>query len=393
MKLVFRGEPADALLQVPDGLLHYVLCGLKNEPSPPSEAAPEEWAELSDILVDHHVLPLLHRNMQDWPKDCRPPDGFFQKTRESYFWSAARTHEQHKQLKTLMDAFGRNAVRAVVLKGPALALSIYPDPFCRPSDDIDLLVHPDQVTAAGKVMEDLGYRCVCKRFDTMKDFFNDDIYAHRTDPRTNRMVEIHWDLHRFSSLRSEGMIDDLFDRSVEAESDSFVCETLSPADALIHRAIGNAFDKARTMRLIWIVDVAMLAVGLESSEWEQIARTSPAYNARSAVEFSLKAAEKWLGLKIPYGYDDFDRWPPPTPFEAKSWEKAARSYDSLVPLLMLCNSPSSSLVEKIRAYFHLAFPDKSSMQKDYTADGAVKLMAAHVKRWRTWLAKFRFSIV
>ena len=250
-------------------------------------------------MIDHHVLPLLHRNISHWPKDCRPPDGFVQKTRESYFWSAARTHEQQKQMKKVLDAFGRKAVRAVVLKGPALALSVYPDSFCRPSDDLDLLVHPDQMKAAGKIMEVLGYRCVCKRFDAMKDFFNDDIYAHRTDPRTNRMVEIHWDLHRFSSLRSTGMIDDLFDRAVEVESGSLKFEILSPMDALIHRAISNAFDKARSMRLIWIVDIAKLAESLDPSEWGQVAWTSPAYNARSAVEFSLRAAGKTVGAEAP----------------------------------------------------------------------------------------------
>ena len=174
-------------------------------------------------------------------------------------------------------------------------------------------------------------------------------------------------MHRFSSLRTEGMIDDLFDRAVEVGAGAFKFEILSPADALIQRAVNNAFDKARSMRLIWIVDVVKLADTLKPPEWEHLARTSPSYNARSAVEFSLKAAQEWFELRLPEGFDDFNDWPPPSSFESRSWIKAARSYDGLIPLLQLCNSPSSSVIEKLRAYFHLAFPQKRSMRKDYAA--------------------------
>ena len=299
MKLEFRGEPHNALLQVPDGLMQYMLSGLKNEPCHPPEAAPDEWDGLYDVLVDQYVLPLLHRNTRDWPGNCRPPDDYVRKARESYFRNAARTHELNSQIKTIIGAFRPKGIRAVVLKGPALALSVYPDPVCRPSADIDLLVHPDQMKAAGRVMEDLGYLCICERFETMKDFFNDNIYAHRTDTFLSNVVEVHWDLHRFSSLRSQGMVDDLFDRAVETGSGAFSFEILSPADALIHRAVNNAFDKARSMRLIWIVDVARLVDSLKPQEWELLVRTSPAYHAGPAVKFSLQTAQKWLGLRLP----------------------------------------------------------------------------------------------
>ena len=389
MKLEFRGTPHNALLQVPESLLHYALSGLKNEPCRPPVAVPEEWDELFDVLADQYVLPLLHRNTRDWPNDCRPPEGFARKARESYFRNAARTHDLNTQIKTILNAFRQKGVRAVVLKGPALALSVYPDPVCRPSADIDLLVHPDRMKAAGKVMEDLGYLCICERFETMKDFFNDNIYAHRTDTIMANVVEVHWDLHRFSSLRTEGMIDDLFDRAVEVGAGAFKFEILSPADALIQRAVNNAFDKARSMRLIWIVDVVKLADTLKPPEWEHLARTSPSYNARSAVEFSLKAAQEWFELRLPEGFDDFNDWPPPSSFESRSWIKAARSYDGLIPLLQLCNSPSSSVIEKLRAYFHLAFPQKRSMRKDYAAGNTTELLKAHVERWGKWLTRFK----
>jgi hypothetical protein len=48
-------------------------------------------------------------------------------------------------------------IRTVLLKGPATA-RLYHDPALRPAGDVDLLVEPSQVGAAGQVLESLGFR-------------------------------------------------------------------------------------------------------------------------------------------------------------------------------------------------------------------------------------------
>jgi len=45
--------------------------------------------------------------------------------------------------------FSKKGIDLIVLKGPALARTYYPDPVTRSSDDIDLLVKPDDLLKAG----------------------------------------------------------------------------------------------------------------------------------------------------------------------------------------------------------------------------------------------------
>lgn len=55
-------------------------------------------------------------------------------------------------------ALRERSIRAVLLKGPAVACWLYrDDPYARPYADADLLVAPDQRQAAGDVLRRLGY--------------------------------------------------------------------------------------------------------------------------------------------------------------------------------------------------------------------------------------------
>jgi hypothetical protein len=71
-----------------------------------------------------------------------------------------------RQLREILDTFGRENISSLVLKGPALAWTVYPDPATRPFADIDLLVRPDQYMKARNILNQLGYRSQLDRFET-----------------------------------------------------------------------------------------------------------------------------------------------------------------------------------------------------------------------------------
>ncbi len=56
-----------------------------------------------------------------------------------------------------VNALALAGIRAATLKGPALSESLYGDPGCRPSGDIDLLVDRERLTQAVTVVRELGY--------------------------------------------------------------------------------------------------------------------------------------------------------------------------------------------------------------------------------------------
>ena len=56
-------------------------------------------------------------------------------------------------IKEILNAFSREAINALVIRGPALAYSVYPETALRPCDHIDLLVKPALMTLAQTVPE------------------------------------------------------------------------------------------------------------------------------------------------------------------------------------------------------------------------------------------------
>jgi Uncharacterised nucleotidyltransferase len=71
-------------------------------------------------------------------------------------WS--RLQEQTRATEQVVATLAESRIRAVLLKGMALAQRIYERPALRPMADVDLLVRPADRASAAAVLERLGYR-------------------------------------------------------------------------------------------------------------------------------------------------------------------------------------------------------------------------------------------
>lgn len=58
-----------------------------------------------------------------------------------------------------IEALRADGIRAILLKGPAIAQWLYDQPWERDYNDIDLLVAPEDHSRAGAILGGLGYRC------------------------------------------------------------------------------------------------------------------------------------------------------------------------------------------------------------------------------------------
>lgn len=383
--LKFCGEPKNAILSVSDDLICYVLSILRNDPIVPPRMSITKWLELLHILKAHWVLPLLYWHIGRLPDEFRPPEPIFDNMRTVFQWSRARCFHLERQLQEIVAAFDDEGVRVVVLKGPALGRTAYPDPALRPSSDLDLLVLPDQMSRSRTTLEGLGYKCIERRFEISRDFYNDELFVHQKNERDKPQVELHWDLHRFSGIRRDVGVEELFERAVKVRHKAFAFEALDPIDAFMHRAMSNAFDKATNMRLIWVYDVASLARHLvEPDDWEILQKRSVDWRARLAVEQSLRMAQALLGFVLPQGFRDFSAWQKPTDIELEAWPRVSRGHVNLIDHLKLCMSHSTGPYKKVRYFANLLFPSRDYMIKSYMARDRRQLYLSYARRWWKW---------
>ncbi len=383
------GLPENGQFHFSEDLMPYIHFILKDEPSLLPKLTREQWLKLFSILTSHRILPLAYWRINSLPMEFALPKQIIHRMRMAFLRNSVRCFRIEKQLREIIEALKAQGIGVLILRGPGLAWSVYPNPALRPCDDIDLLVLPEQMIKARSVLEKLGYRSLNKKFILSRDFYREENFIHKKNPADNLLLDLHWEnweLHPLFRRNGQG-IEELFQRAIRIESSTLTFETLHPVDALIQAAIHLTMLHRQNMRLVWIYDIVLLARQLQRPEqWEELKERSVTWMARLAVEDSLKMAQFWSGFQLPDGFDDFSSWPQPTAEEALVWSDSIKGHWMRV-LLKKCLSSPSGLLKMARSLFHLLFPPPDIMRYCYPASPRWLLPISYVKRWTKWLVQ------
>ena len=388
--LRFGGEPPDAILTLPDELIRYILALLSETPHPPPEVSPDKWTKLITTLKSHWVLPLVYWHAGHVPEKMRPPREVMDALRGSFQWSRIRTLHMTRQLLQLTAAFREAGVRMIVLKGPALSRMVYPDSALRPASDLDILVHPKEMTRSKEILAQLGYTCDAIKFGTDVEALNHhEEYTSSEGGQQFRSIELHWKLIRIGILQKTDA-GQFFDNAVLVSAESSTFEALHPVDALIHRALNNAFMHDGDMRLIWIYDILMLARSFkEPYDWRLLQERCVAWRARLAVEVALTLARSWYGLHVPDAYADFSTWPAPSAEELDAWGRIT-SRRKRLDLMIGANLPhGASLLKRVWMTIRLIVPPRAVVVNLYPVKHPWLFPLAYIRRWGRWINELR----
>jgi len=382
------GTTDKSLLHLSDELLTYVRSVLKDESPSAPEVSVDEWSSLLNFLRANWMIPFTYRKIGSLPPERRPPETITDEMRQAFLVSVVRSLYMETQLQEIIEAFRERDVRVLILRGPALAFSLYPDPAMRPSSDLDLLVMPKNVVQARGILESLGYTCLARRFETARDFFREECFIDQKNPGDKLPVDlhwVHWELHPFFKGSEEVEIEDLFQRAWKFETPTLTFETLHPVDYLIHSAIHLVMIHRNEMRLSWIYDTALLARHLQvPDDWETLQERCVAWRARLPLEHCLKMAQAWAGLELPAGFDDFSTWPLPAEDEAAVWADTMRHHWVTILLKRSLANPYL-LLKKVPSLLRLLFPHPDIVRLCYPVSSDWLLPFSYVRRWFRWI--------
>jgi hypothetical protein len=120
-------------LDLSDELLTYVRSVLQDESPLAPAASLDEWSSLLNFLRANWIIPFVYRKIGSSPQECRPPETITDEMRQDFLISVVRSLHMERQLQEIIEALEEEGVRVLVLRGPALAFSLYEDPAMRPS--------------------------------------------------------------------------------------------------------------------------------------------------------------------------------------------------------------------------------------------------------------------
>jgi len=199
-----------------------------------------------------------------------------------------------RRLLVLADAFDRASVSFVVLKGPSLARTVYPDPSWRFFGDLDLLVHTGDWRRACSVLEDLGLNRALPEPRPGFDERFGKASVHR------RRGDIDVDLHRTLVLGPFGLWiepDRLFDHTVGFEVGGRLFNRFDDTLLMLHGCIHASLGWWPPL-LTPIRDVAQVA-WFGRVDWDRLRDHALRWRLSAVVQDALGRTEEILGIRMP----------------------------------------------------------------------------------------------
>jgi hypothetical protein len=198
----------------------------------------------------------------------------------------------------VLEALAREQVVPVLLKGAGLAQRLFPEqPLARPSSDVDVLVHPDELPRVRRAMESLQ---LTERADeSLDDVFEE--HHHFSFSSHAGLVEVHFRL--FSGF-GRGAFDDaaLRSRFVPGVFEGHAVRWLSPEDEFVYlatHAANHAF-----LRISWLLDLQRALERGPALDWPTMGQRCREAGFRAAVTAALWLLEEGLRVTLPQGAHD-----------------------------------------------------------------------------------------
>jgi Uncharacterised nucleotidyltransferase len=201
--------------------------------------------------------------------------------RKAWYQNRLLLHDLERVLSALRVA----GVQTMVLKGAALATTVYQDIALRPMNDVDVLVHPDDVGTAIKVLALTGFQPF-----RPEDSISEERLANRwaavfLGPR-GQMVDLHW--HVISDGCEPRADDEFWAGSVPVRIGQEWTLGLNPSDQLFHAcAHGVRWNPVPPFR--WVTD-ALMILSSSQVDWDRLTATAE----RMRVTVRLRHAVEYL---------------------------------------------------------------------------------------------------
>jgi hypothetical protein len=217
------------------------------------EFTPADWKLFSQMAEREGVAPLMYWKLKDSP--VAVPLSTFNLLRSTYYQTLAQNTLMYQELERILTALDEAGIAVIVLKGAALAATVYEDIGLRPMGDLDLLVREEEFQEALDVLLSIGYMQEPMPHQEFNRQIGYNVHLWR-ESNPILKVELHW------LLVAGG--DVWFGSSMEWLSDA-TGGWESRVDRLLYRDFNNVLELSFEASLLYMSAHLMLQHGLEQA--------------------------------------------------------------------------------------------------------------------------------
>jgi predicted nucleotidyltransferase len=273
-----------------------------------------DWQELYERICRNGLLGLAHHHLAQRQDQDNFPTKFRQQVQLHHRSDALRMALLYRHLGQVLAELAESEVDFIVIKGPAVAYTVYPNPTWRPFGDLDLVVRERDLVVIHQLLLEMGFRQKLDRPPPPARLIPRAVQRHLAyaHPETILVVEVHYDDFLIAGLVSRDL-EGFWRRVRRIEVEGVPVNVLSLEDQLIHLcAHAHAHGYGR---LIWFSDLAFILRHHGAQlDWERLIETVQLEEAEVGVYYSLYFLERLLGIAAPAAVlaalrpDPFRRW-------------------------------------------------------------------------------------
>jgi hypothetical protein len=291
-----RGTQASSDANSVDSLICAILRGERTPwPAAKGAAHVDTFVQQSDY---HGVSALLNEKLyqaQGWPAKVRR--AIHHRAIIRAMWEL-----RHKHLLTQLHAtLAEAGVQPLLLKGTALAYSLYPKPMLRGRGDTDIIIPPSERRHVHDVLTRLGFEL---RLSVSGEFVSYQAkYVFAAADKSRHNVDLHWRINNSELLSHLFSFDELREHAIPLPKLCRDALGLSPVHALLlacmHRAThkqnpyyANGVAYYSADRIIWLYDIHLLAKSLSSTQWHDVTRLAGSKGLCATCLDGIESARK-----------------------------------------------------------------------------------------------------
>jgi hypothetical protein len=254
-----------------------------------------DWAAFVRVAADERLGPLLYQVVRG--QDLVPP-----MVEETLYGLRLRNALQDQLLReewvTILDRLAAQGVEALLLKGLALAQTVYGGAGLRPIADLDLLVHPEGVRPALRILTEQGYHRAGLEVRPDADLAYESHVRLEKAGLVQSVVEVHWTLFDSPYYQQSLPMAWFWQTALVVQLGDIPARVLGPAAQILHLC-GHLVVQhgAERARLLWLHDVAEVLVFYQSQlDWEELlTRAQECQLVLSVQQVLRQVADEWGG--------------------------------------------------------------------------------------------------
>ncbi|CAG0972162.1 hypothetical protein ANRL3_01571 [Anaerolineae bacterium] len=255
-----------------------------------------DWTTLVDYARRERVESLLYIALKNQGWLAQLPREIAERLRFMYLRTDVNNWRTFQMVEDLLAQFEREQIPLVLLKGAALAATLYPNPGLRGLGDLDILIRVEDRTRVDTLMQANGFTVLLE----LVDRFGDDFRSEKTfvrDDTWSISVDLHWHVINVPSYVRKVSVDWFWARTMEVPFGKFRAHVWNWDAQLLH-LIEHFFIHHQMRGVRWSHDIALL-LALHQSElhWDEILDAAHQFQVLPALNATLALIEgEW---KVP----------------------------------------------------------------------------------------------